>query len=60
MLSIFVGIFCIIGGIGWALLSWFAAGMADRAVDFPKEVILPGFLPGTIAVLAGIAIIIWR
>lgn len=58
MLSIIVGIVLVLGGPAWASLSWLAASMADRGVDFLHDIFLPGLLPGLIAVVAG-GLLIW-
>lgn len=43
-------------GVGWALLCWFAAGMADRQVDTWNEIILPASA-GLVPILLGIGIL---
>jgi len=59
MLSILVGIVLIIGGIGWSLLAFFAAGMASRQIDTWNEQVKPA-LYGLAPVVLGAALIYWR
>lgn len=56
MLAIVIGTLLILGGLGWAVLAFFAAGMASRSPTRGEE-LAP--LLGLIPVVLGIAILIW-
>lgn len=56
--SWFFGITFILGGIGWMLLAWFAAGMVSRSPTWWESTGSP--LMGLIPLAIGVAIIVWR
>lgn len=55
ILSWLIGLGLIVVGIAWALLSWFAAGMADREPTL-SELLAPAW--GLIPIVIG-AVVIW-
>jgi hypothetical protein len=59
VLSWIVGLLLIGGGLFFAVLAVFAAGMADREVNTLHEVVYP-IVGCMLPVVAGVAIIVWR
>lgn len=57
MLPIIIGVICILGGIGWGLMTMFAAGMASRQTTWQENTGTP--MLGLIPIAIGIAIIVW-
>ena len=57
-LSWVVGLVLILFGVGWGLLSFMAAGMADRETTWMEHAGYP--LMGLIPIIVGIAVIYFR
>jgi hypothetical protein len=57
MLKVFVALILTLGGLGWAALAAFGAGMASRPTTFWENTGRP--LLGVIPILLGIAILIF-